>query len=428
MPKLSDQNTQWLSAEEWTKAWDKFNVVKPQESTPPPTGVPGPVSQQMKPKAPKIPKIHTNTELQMKVNAAKMQAAKKQMESAAISTAQIWKAAESLAGAPQMPMPSDFEEAGLTPPPVPGFVKKAAKAPMRHIELLQVGADVEEFLYDPIKRIPTPVIGLIGGTKEAPMPVLESVDKGFALQEDNVALEYNIPPAGSVGAFVSNLMEIRKEIQQRVHALGLAPAITASMAFTEDQLRHPQAQRFGCEPDFNVWERKINEPPSASEASKTLRTAGGHIHVSFTVDGKPVNEDDHQIEMELVVMALDLYLGVPFALLDPDTKRSQMYGRAGAFRPKPYGIEYRVLSNYWTTTPELMMYTFSQIETAIYKLNALSFCRADFMQIQNAVECAINQKSKDHIAYLTKLYNLKYPTEELLIQAKAPLTKNKLGI
>jgi len=44
---------------------------------------------------------------------------------------------------------------------------------------------------------------------------------------------------------------------------------------------------------------------------------------------------------------MDLYLGVPSVLMDKGELRKQLYGKAGAYRMKPYGVEYRTLSNFW---------------------------------------------------------------------------------
>jgi hypothetical protein len=45
-----------------------------------------------------------------------------------------------------------------------------------------------------------------------------------------------------------------------------------------------------------------------------------------------------------------------------------MYGAAGAFRPKPYGVEYRVLSNAWLQSEELMAWVYRTTTKAITDL------------------------------------------------------------
>jgi len=69
-----------------------------------------------------------------------------------------------------------------------------------------------------------------------------------------------------------------------------------------------------------------------------------------------------------LVKQLDCYLGLPSVVWDRDAKRRQMYGAAGAFRPKPYGVEYRVLSNAWLLNEKRMRFVFNQTVKAVNDL------------------------------------------------------------
>ena len=55
-----------------------------------------------------------------------------------------------------------------------------------------LGTDPELFLYSEDYFKFVPVCGLVGGTKDEPIPINLEND-GFTLQEDNVALEFTIP-------------------------------------------------------------------------------------------------------------------------------------------------------------------------------------------------------------------------------------------
>lgn len=99
--------------------------------------------------------------------------------------------------------------------------------------------------------------GKIGGTKEEPMPLGVG-----AVQEDNVSVEFNIPPSITKVEFVNNLSAVISEIEEKfIHPMGCELSIVPSAIFSQEELAHPAAQVFGCDPDFNVYTKESNPRP-----------------------------------------------------------------------------------------------------------------------------------------------------------------------
>ena len=63
-------------------------------------------------------------------------------------------------------------------------------------------------------------------------------------------------------------------------------------------------------------------------------------------------------------------MGLTSVLEDEDTQRRELYGQAGCFRPKPYGVEYRTLSNYWLKSRELMTKIYERSNIVMDKVAA----------------------------------------------------------
>ena len=260
-------------------------------------------------------------------------------------------------------------------------------------QLLKVGSDTEFFLTDRKTGEPVTAIGRFGGTKQRPRPVLDI--EGFCIQEDNVMPEVNIPPASSAKEFYLNCDKILTWLREEAKKQGLNVEVCASMKFTPDKLDHPQAKNIGCERDFCVWTRTPNEFDQTKRAVlEYLRTAGGHLHISFQNSRRKITEQDQ----ELLVMLCDLLLGVPSIVLDGDQERRKLYGRAGSFRFKPYGIEYRVLSNFWFKNPYLSSWTFNQVVTAVSWMNDKPRIRSLFDHAEE-IQTAINTQDVD-LSYL----------------------------
>ena len=241
--------------------------------------------------------------------------------------------------------------------------------------LQKVGSDAEVFLLSPITKDIIPICGLIGGTKENPLPVLDT--PGFAIQEDNVLFEFNIPPASTAEEFQHNMQRILQFVVKKAKSLGFDIRCSSIELLKNEYLQSPQANQFGCDPDFDVYHKKVNPAPgmkdlirldSAGNARGELRCAGTHIHVSFLVDDNPPTLED----VEQLVKVMDMFVGVPLSGFD-DSERRNYYGRPGCFRLKPYGLEYRVLgSKILGNDPIIFDYIFSRIVSGIAYLNANS--------------------------------------------------------
>ena len=218
-----------------------------------------------------------------------------------------------------------------------------------------IGADPKLFLETETGQLRS-AIGLFGGSKEAPRH-LERI--GFALQEDNVALEFNIPPAETVEEFVNSIQWSISRINQEAEGLGLRPTIRASAKFPNSELLDPKSHQFGCDPDFNAWTIPVEMNSRPMVEDNTFRSCGGHIHVGLC---KVPEENEFRI-LDFV-RAMDLYLGVPSVGMDEDKDRRQLYGKAGAHRLTSYGFEYRTLSNFWLKSPALTRWAYTQTQRA----------------------------------------------------------------
>lgn len=249
-----------------------------------------------------------------------------------------------------------------------------------------IGADPEFFIKKKYGGYAS-AVGLIGGSKWEPKKIDED---GHAILEDNVAVEFNIKPASSFDEFRSSIHKVLDHIR------GILPGYEFSkesaVSFPQEELMTPEAQMFGCEPDFDAWRECVNEKPCAED--KNLRSAGGHIHVgSALAINNPI----------AVIRAMDLFLGVPSTQLDAGTLRRELYGKAGCFRAKSYGAEYRTLSNFWIFDDSLIQWAFDGTQRAlefVEKGNTIDV--ADGYRIQRC----INTNNPDDFDFLKAKFAL----------------------
>jgi hypothetical protein len=251
--------------------------------------------------------------------------------------------------------------------------------------MLTIGADPEFF----VRRRNHWVSGHVFncGTKEFPMPTEHG-----SVQVDGVALECNVHPAVTEEGFLANVRGVERDLIHVVKSsnplceLVVRPSVYLGTGFLRSLPRH--ARTLGCSPDYNAYTGSANHSPNPRSP---IRTGSGHVHLGWTHNADP-GAMVHFDFCCALAKQLDFFLGLPSLLWDADQRRRSLYGMAGAFRPKAYGMEYRVLSNAWLRDDELIRRVFRGATKAF---NTLDAGRALDDRYPQAAHDCINQGVRD---------------------------------
>ena len=227
---------------------------------------------------------------------------------------------------------------------------------------ITIGCDPEFGLFDIEKNMYVSAHGLIPGTKAVPHKVL-----GGAIQVDGVMVEFNIDPASSAYKFCQNInsvmAELRKHLPENKYKFVFEPIIVYDKVYFESL--PDSVKELGCSPDFNAWKGGgINQSPEPVPFLPTMRTCSGHIHIGWT-EGADVTDPSHLWDCRSVIRMLDCFFAAKLDEIDPDRIRRLMYGKLGAFRPKSYGVEWRVPSNFWLESSSKQLSMFEAVHRAI---------------------------------------------------------------
>ena len=284
-----------------------------------------------------------------------------------------------------------------------------------------IGADPELFAFKGNK--PISVHNLLTGDKKNPLPV----DEG-AVQVDGTAAEFNIVPTDSEKVFVERIAKVRNNIQsiiQKVDSKVVLRSIPA-VRFDKDYWETiPSVNKeLGCDPDFNAYTGGENQivPEEQRVGFETMRTGSGHIHIGWRDPKVPLETEEqrkeHFINCRVLTMILDNVI-LPFEKYwDNDKERRKLYGKPGAFRPKPYGCEYRVLSNAWVDKPEVAGILFRTITDIV---NEMKKCKLKIFETTSGkleiyepyklttwscVRCYIGYYDKYNLSSFSPVYRL----------------------
>lgn len=240
--------------------------------------------------------------------------------------------------------------------------------------------------------------GLIPGTKAEPF----KVNRG-AVQVDGMAAEFNIDPVDNFADWNQNIATVLSQLQAMLpdgFTLDYAPAVRFDKEVFDSS---PDiAKELGCTPDFNAWTGSVNPPPELPD-DPYLRTASGHIHIGWT-EGEDVTNLQHLINCQDLVKQFDWYLGAWSCTQDTNPERRKLYGQAGACRYKDYGVEYRVLSNFWIKDTASRLAVWNRMQSAINDLQSNFYPEKQMSVYSDLVRSSINTTVLDPVLASTYSY------------------------
>lgn len=247
-------------------------------------------------------------------------------------------------------------------------------------QLALIGSDPEVFVVDFNQKV-SHCIDMLGGSKAYPRVVF-----GGAVQEDNVLFEFNTDPTVDPEEFVKRIRDVLEQGQELLDPYGLRLKLGQSSHVYDSMVGFPEkAFEFGCTPDYNAFTGQQNPVPSS--VNPNLRTAGGHVHIGWSHFGEVTKAIQEQVGC-----MCDYMLGLPSLLEDDDDLRRELYGKPGAIRYKPYGVEYRTLSNYWISSDELIREIHTRAQLAYDRRDSLSLLQQ--LIPQSEVQQAINSNDR----------------------------------
>ena len=215
--------------------------------------------------------------------------------------------------------------------------------------MFTIGCDPELFIENKSGEC-VPVFEFSTGTKEKPAKTSFG-----ALQVDGMALEFNIDPTPlhhlDFRDFLGRIQKAFSFISKQIPE-DFSISKKASYNFPDEIfLKTPDyCKILGCDPDYNAYTGLVNPRPDPVELGiPNFRTAGGHIHIGWAQYGESfdINDKGHIDDCRIITKILDHLFYSDLTKRDPDKERVNLYGGPGVYRPKPYGVEYRSLSNFW---------------------------------------------------------------------------------
>lgn len=124
-----------------------------------------------------------------------------------------------------------------------------------------IGTDLEFLLTK--KNEFYPAFHVTKASKDNPLELL-NLGVGYKMHYDNVGLEIALPPSkiGNAEEFIANVNAGLSFLKEFAKNNDCQISNESVAVFKDEYLHHDEGMKSGCEPDFNVWQKTINDAPN----------------------------------------------------------------------------------------------------------------------------------------------------------------------
>lgn len=224
----------------------------------------------------------------------------------------------------------------------------------------RIGCDPELFLFDKVLDRIVPACGLVEGTKESPISLIN----GGMVQLDGTVLEFGTPPVlpsrNNFGKALKETLDIiRKQLSDK-HGDRYELRCGATASYHPDDIGvNHSGFLVGCDPQYVLVDgskpvRYILE--SVERLDRSCVPIGGHIHFGFAdkMEGRKV-QDHSSLRFIRAMNGKGLDFFIKDVECESTTERADTMAfcpSLPAVRVKEYGLEFRNLSSYWLASPK----------------------------------------------------------------------------
>jgi len=214
-----------------------------------------------------------------------------------------------------------------------------------------IGSDPEAFIINNNSGLVVSSKRFTDGTKSKP----EDLGNGYALLNDNILIEGNVPPANNKYQFLDNMAHLWKTMNHRASERNAHIHNSDCEEISNALMETEEAKEFGCSSFNDAWNDsfEIDTP----QLNGNNRPAGCHIHIGL-------DNASESLKMA-IVRSFDMFVTLPaLEITGMNYRTSNLYGLLGACRIKSYGVECRSLGGTFFN-PQYFGWIYDNVKIAV---------------------------------------------------------------